>query len=137
MEYGLIFYTARKTAYCETALQRAMEKSSITPQSVCAAVTPQSLNTMVNDVLRKLPILILVGDIGRNDENSLTMLVSRGFAGGKENFTVQRLWSVNGTAGYMLKGKNKTVLCLPDSPEDIERLLDIKVTEFIKAEITK
>ncbi len=122
MDCNLIFYSARKTGYCETALVTALcgEKHRIT--RVLSAFDPEMLGEKINESLSECNMIFIIGGIERNDGLSAPDLLSKAFSKNDPLPKSEELTLNGRTAGYKLSCLEQTILLFPDDPELITGL---------------
>lgn len=131
MKSALIYYTAHKTGYCETALRGCTESQGIYIDSVIASVSDENLGQNINSCFGKYNALFIVGDISRNDRAGLMPVLSCGFK--NLNVTSKEIRAEQ-SKGYLLEFEDKKIVVLPDIPEKISRLLSAQLLEYLKTE---
>lgn len=131
MKCALVFYTARKTGYCETALAGGIAAVADI-DCVIAAIDSALLEESVNRCLNKYNLLFVLGDINRSDNASLVSVMSKGFGGADKNVQAQRIINKDETAGYYVATKNKHIFLLDDNPDTIEKIASTKISDFIR-----
>lgn len=131
MKCALLFYTARKTGYCETALSGGIAAAADIDY-IGAAVNADQLEESVNECLNKYNLLFVLGDITRRDDTSLVSAMSKGFGGIDKNVKSQRIMQKNETAGYYVALENKHIFLLGDNPGVIEKTASEKILDFIR-----
>ncbi|HHZ05908.1 MAG TPA: hypothetical protein GX401_03875 [Clostridiales bacterium] len=137
MNYALIFYTARKTGYCEAALNRTLDNGMMEAKNISAAVSSEDFGRQMNYCLAHYDFVVVIGDVERTDENGLMPVLSAGLGTGEKDFTSQKLMALNTATGYVLTADNKVVIVLPDEPKDIERLASVTLINYIKSVVVK
>lgn len=131
MKCAVIFYTARKTGYCETALSGGIA-SVANIDYIGAAVNPSMLEENINKCLNKYNLLFVLGNINRNDDASLVRIISKGFGGIYKSLEAQRIIHRDETAGYYIALENKHIFLLNDNPTVIEKIASEKISDFIR-----
>lgn len=131
MKSALIYYTAHKTGYCETALRGCTDSQGVYIDSVIASVSDENLGQNINACLDKYNALFVVGDISRNDKAGLMSVLSCGFKALKVTSKEIR---AEQSKGYLLEFEGKKIVVLPDVPEKISRLVSAQLLEYLKTE---
>lgn len=131
MKSALIYYTAHKTGYCETALRGCTESQGIYIDSVIACVSDENLGQSINSCFSKYNALFIVGDILRNDKAGLMPVLSCGF---KNLNVISKEIKAEQSKGYLLEFEDKKIVVLPDIPEKISRLVSAQLLEYLKTE---
>ncbi|MEE0060839.1 MAG: hypothetical protein UE295_08425 [Acutalibacteraceae bacterium] len=129
MKSALIYYTAHKTGYCETALKGCTESAGVNVDKVIAAVSDENLGQNINICLNDYNALFVVGDIQRNDKAGLMSVLSCGL----KDFNVSsKILKAEQSKGYLLEFENKKIVVLPDIPEKISRLVSAQLLDYLK-----
>ncbi|MBQ1992096.1 MAG: hypothetical protein II233_04905 [Clostridia bacterium] len=131
MKSALIYYTAHKTGYCETALRGCTDSQGVYIDSVIASVSDENLGQNINACLDKYNALFVVGDILRNDKAGLMSVLSCGF---KNLKVTSKEIRAEQCKGYLLEFEGKKIVVLPDVPEKISRLVSAQLLEYLKME---
>lgn len=131
MKSALIYYTAHKTGYCETALRGCTESQGVYIDSVIASVSDENLGQSINSCFGKYNALFIVGDILRNDKAGLMPVLSCGF---KNLNVISKEIKAEQSKGYLLEFEDKKIVVLPDIPEKISRLVSAQLLEYLKTE---
>lgn len=131
MKSALIYYTAHKTGYCETALRGCTESQGVYIDSVIASVSDENLGQNINSCLDKYNALFIVGDISRNDKAGLMSVLSCGF---KDLIVTSKEINAEQCKGYLLEFEGKKIVVLPDIPEKISRLVSAQLLDYLKTE---
>ena len=122
MDCNLIFYSARRTGYCETALNAALNRDKYKIARVLSAFDEKMLGEKINESLSECNMLFIVGGINRSDGLSTPDLLSKAFSKNEPLPKSEKL-SLNGeTAGYRLWCLYQTIFLFPDEPERIAGL---------------
>ncbi len=129
MKSALIYYTAHKTGYCETAIKSCTESAGIKVDKVIAAVSDENLGQNINSCLNEYNALFVVGDILRNDKAGLMSVLSCGL---KDLNISSKILNAEQSKGYLLEFENKKIVVLPDVPEKISRLLSAQLIDYLK-----
>lgn len=78
MKTALIYYTAHKTGYCETALRGAALPLGVDIDGIFAAVSLRNFGDSINSCLNKYDTVFVVGDTGRSDRAGIMPVLSCG-----------------------------------------------------------
>lgn len=131
MNSVLIFYTAHKTGYCETALKSVIAPMGINIENIIAAVSVQHFGESINNCLNSCDTLFIVGDISRTDKAGLMPVLSCGL---KDAGVSACKINAEENTGYLLQLGNKKLVVLPDVPEQISRLVTVQLADYLKTE---
>ncbi len=119
MDCNLIFYSARKTGYCETALRSALDGGERRITRVLSAFDPEMLGEKINESLSECDMIFIIGGLGRGDGLSAPDLLSKAFSENDPLPESEELTLNGRTAGYKLSCLEQTILLFPDDPEQI------------------
>ncbi|MGN0498747.1 MAG: hypothetical protein ACI4F6_06780 [Acutalibacteraceae bacterium] len=122
MDCNLIFYSARKTGYCETALKAVLKNGKYRIARVLSAFDPEMLGDKINESLSECNVIFIIGGISRDDELSTPDLLSKAFSKNKPLPKSEKLLLDGEVAGYKLSCLKQTIYLLPDEPEKITQL---------------
>ena len=129
MKSALIYYTAHKTGYCETALRGCTSSQGVQIDSVIASVSDENLGQNINNCLSRYNALFIVGDMSRNDKAGLMPVLSCGF---KDLIVTSKEIRAEQSKGYLLELEGKKIVVLPDIPENISRLVSAQLLDYLK-----
>lgn len=122
MDCNLIFYSARKTGYCETALKASLKSGKYTVRRVLSAFDPEMLGDKINESLAECNAIFIIGGINRDDELSTPDLLSKAFSKNKPLPKSEKLLLDGKVAGYKLNCLKQTIYLFPDDPDRITQL---------------
>ena len=122
MECDLIFYSSRKTGYCESALVAALG-SEYKLTRVLSAFDPEMLGDKVNESLSECNLIFIIGGISRGDSFSTPDVLSKAFSKNDPLPESKKLELDGAAAGYSLSCLDQRIVLLPDDPEQITRLV--------------
>jgi len=129
MNSVLIYYTAHKTGYCETALKSVISPMGINIYNIIAAVSPSHLGESINNSLNECSTVFIIGDINRKDKSGLMPVLSCGLC--NNNVNSSRLQAEN-SKGYLLELNEKKLIVLPDEPDKIGSLVTARLIDYLK-----
>lgn len=129
MDCNLIFYSSRKTGYCESALKSALEGKKYKVTRVQSAYNPEMLGEKINESLCECNMIFVVGGMDRDDGLSTPDILSKAFSKNKPLPTSDMLKIGDVTEGYKLSCLKQTIVLLPDSPEKILPLVNLSLKE--------
>lgn len=131
MECALIFYTARKTGYCETALDKRLNQEGLMIADIAVALSAVELGEAVNTFLNAYQTLFIIGDTERKDDKGLLQVLSLGLSGRSVLPKVEKIICKGVKTGYLLTILEKQIVILPDNPLAIEKLLQAELTQYL------
>ena len=130
MDCSVIFYSARKTSFCEKALRKCLAPLHLRISTACFANGARQLGERLIEAFSSNEICVVVGGEGFSDDRSVTRIISNAAASSRPE-TVRRLPCRSG-CGYLLRAGGQLLLLLPDEPESIEEILRGDVSDYIR-----
>ncbi len=132
MKYDLLFYKSRKTSYCEKALKAKLSEIGMSINRVIASVAPVNLGEVLCESLTLCNCVIIVGGFSANDSENLVTVLSRAMSNSGLSLNNTRKIKGGVYDGYIIKYNKQTIIALPDSPEEIDFILNDKFIEYLK-----
>lgn len=129
MDCNLIFYSSRKTGYCESALKSALDGKKYKVTRVQSAYDPEMLGEKINESLCECDMIFVIGGMDRGDGLSTPDILSKAFSKNEPLPTSEELKIGNAAEGYKLTCLKQTIVLLPDSPEKILPLVSAAISE--------
>ena len=118
MNCRLVFFAARKTSFCERALQKSFSELDLELVKTCFATDSEQLGNELTDAFKKLNAVFVVGGLGFDDEKGIKSIISRALCETPVN-DCKKLKNENGDDGYVVRAANQILILLPDEPEQI------------------
>ena len=132
MNCRLVFFAARKTSFCERALQKSFSELDLELVKTCFATDSEQLGNELTDAFKKLNAVFVVGGLGFDDEKGIKSIISRAFFETPVN-DCKKLKNENGDDGYVVRAANQILILLPDEPEQIESIMQGPLRKYIMA----
>lgn len=132
MNCRLVFFAARKTSFCERALQKSFSELDLELVKTCFATDSEQLGSELTDAFKKLNVVFVVGGLGFNDEKGIKSIISRALCETPVN-DCKKLKNENGDDGYVVRAANQILVLLPDEPEQIESIMQGPLRKYIMA----
>ena len=132
MNCRLVFFAARKTSFCERALQKSFSELDLELVKTCFATDSEQLGNELTDAFKKLNVVFVVGGLGFDDEKGIKSIISRALCETPVN-DCKKLKNENGDAGYVVRAANQILILLPDEPEQIESIMQGPLRKYIMA----
>ena len=132
MNCRLVFFAARKTSFCERALQKSFSELDLELVKTCFATDSEQLGTELTDAFKKLNVVFVVGGLGFDDEKGIKSIISRALCETPVN-DCKKLKNENGDDGYVVRAANQILILLPDEPEQIESIMQGPLRKYIMA----
>ena len=132
MNCRLVFFAARKTSFCERALQKSFSELDLGLVKTCFATDSEQLGNELTDAFKKLNVVFVVGGLGFDDEKGIKSIISRALCETPVN-DCKKLKNENGDDGYVVRAANQILILLPDEPEQIESIMQGPLRKYIMA----
>ena len=132
MNCRLVFFAARKTSFCERALQKSFSELDLELVKTCFATDSEQLGNELTDAFKKLNVVFVVGGLGFDDEKGIKSIISRALCETTVN-DCKKLKNENGDDGYVVRAANQILILLPDEPEQIESIMQGPLRKYIMA----
>ncbi len=132
MNCRLVFFAARKTSFCERALQKSFSELDLELVKTCFATDSEQLGNELTDAFKKLNVVFVVGGLGFDDEKGIKSIISRALCETPVN-DCKKLKNENGDDGYVVRAANQILILLPDEPEQIEFIMQGPLRKYIMA----
>lgn len=132
MNCRLVFFAARKTSFCERALQKSFSELDLELVKTCFATDSVQLGNELTDAFKKLNVVFVVGGLGFDDEKGIKSIISRALCETPVN-DCKKLKNENGDDGYVVRAANQILILLPDEPEQIESIMQGPLRKYIMA----
>lgn len=132
MNCRLVFFAARKTSFCERALQKSFSELDLELVKTCFATDSEQLGNELTDAFKKLNLVFVVGGLGFDDEKGIKSIISRALCETPVN-DCKKLKNENGDDGYVVRAANQILILLPDEPEQIESIMQGPLRKYIMA----
>lgn len=132
MNCRLVFFVARKTSFCERALQKSFSELDLELVKTCFATDSEQLGNELTDAFKKLNVVFVVGGLGFDDEKEIKSIISRALCETPVN-DCKKLKNENGDDGYVVRAANQILILLPDEPEQIESIMQGPLRKYIMA----
>lgn len=132
MNCRLVFFAARKTSFCERALQKSFSELDLELVKTCFATDSEQLGNELTDAFKKLNVVFVVGGLGFDDEKGIKSIISRALCETPVN-DCKKLKNENGDDGYVVRAANQILILLPDEPGQIESIMQGPLRKYIMA----
>ena len=127
MNCRLVFFAARKTSFCERALQKSFSELDLELVKTCFATDSEQLGNELTDAFKNLTAVFVV-----DDEKRIKSIISRALCETPVN-DCKKLKNENGDDGYVVRAANQILILLPDEPEQIESIMQGPLRKYIMA----
>lgn len=131
MDCRIVFYSARKTSFCERALQKSFLELDLTLSGTSFATDAGSLGAQLVDAFSQCDLTFVIGGLDFSDYRSVKDIISRA-AADSDIDEYKKLKNENGEDGYVLRAQNQLLIILPDEPQQIEDIMQGPINGYIK-----
>ena len=132
MKCDVIFYLAKKTALCQKKLGEMLTVRGYELNTITAATSPQSLGMQLTDDLNCVNLVFIVGGLRDNDIRGISNVFSKALANSSTGIIPKRLKNEVGLFdGYILRSGKQTIICIPDTPKEIESVLNEPLLNYL------
>ena len=132
MKCDVIFYLAKKTALCQKKLGEMLTVRGYELNTITAATSPQSLGMQLTDDLNCVNLVFIVGGLRDNDIRGISNVFSKALANSSTDIIPKRLKNEVGLFdGYILRSGKQTIICIPDTPKEIESVLNESLLNYL------
>ena len=132
MNCRLVFFAARKTSFCERALQKSFSELDLELVKTCFATDSEQLGVELTDAFKKLNVVFVVGGLGFDDEKGIKSIISRALCETPVN-DCKKLKNEYGDDGYVIRAANQLLVLLPYEPAQIEEIMHGPLKKYIMA----
>ena len=131
MKCTIIYYSARKTSFCEKALKKAFPEMGLNLISAVFATMRSTLGEELKKAFEACDVVFTVGGLEFEDNRSVRDIISQASAGSKPSLC-RRLENPGGDDGYLVRAGNQLLVMLPDEPLQIEEMTRGVLADYIK-----
>ena len=131
MKCTIIYYSARKTSFCEKALKKAFPEMGLNLISAVFATMRSTLGEELKKAFEACDVVFTVGGLEFEDNRSVRDIISQASAGSKPSLC-RRLENPGGDDGYLVRAENQLLVMLPDEPLQIEEMTRGVLADYIK-----
>lgn len=136
MNCELIFYAARKTAFCERSLRKSFSELDLMLTNTSFATDSVKLGELVSDSLNKTGLVFVVGGLGIGGRNSSESIFARVLSEADLSES-KKLKNPAGNDGYLFAAGGQIIVLLPDEPEQIELIMSGPLCGYLKIRKSK
>lgn len=131
MDCRIVFYSARKTSFCERALKKSFPQLDLTLSGVSYATNARTLGDQLIEAFCQCDLTFIIGGLNFADYRSVKEIVSRAVVDSTID-ECKKLKNESGEDGYVLRAQNQLLIMLPDEPEQIEAIMQGPINGYIK-----
>lgn len=132
MDCRIVFYSARKTSFCEKALKKSFSELGLTPAEISFATDNETLGNSLIDGFKRCNVIFVIGGLGFDDSRSIKRIISHAVADvGIDD--CKKLKNVGGNDGFVLRAQDQILVILPDEPEQIKEIMQGNISGYFIA----
>ncbi|MCD8026947.1 MAG: hypothetical protein LUF33_08540 [Clostridiales bacterium] len=136
MNCRLVFYAARKTSFCERAVQKSFSELNLTLSGTAFATDSIRLGSLLIDDFRECDVVFVIGGLSLGGVNGTKTIFSRALAdSGTDEY--RKLNNDVGDDGYVFCAGRQILVLLPDEPEQIEAIVRGPLAGYIKGKLAR
>lgn len=131
MDCVIIFYSARKTAYCERALKKCLSGLDLSRAETAFAVNASDMGNRIISGFNLCSVVFIVGGLSVSGSNGVKDVISNAL--GTVDFDeCKKLKNPSGDDGYIIRAGKQILVLLPDNPQQIESIMQGSTAAYIK-----
>ncbi|MBQ1507464.1 MAG: hypothetical protein IIZ36_03460 [Ruminococcus sp.] len=123
MDCKIVFYSARKTAYCEKILKRFFSVSGLCLRGTSFSTDAVGLGERLCAAFEDCAAVFVVGGLDFGDKRNTAEIISRAVNADKVDY-YGRIKNKSGPDGYLLRAGESYLILLPDEPRHIEEMTE-------------
>ncbi len=127
----LIFYAARKTAFCERALKKSFSELNLELDGTYFATNSEELGALITSAFACLDMVFVAGGLGISGENGTVSIFSKALSDVSAD-ECKKLKNTFGDDGFVVRSQNQILVLLPDEPQQIEIIMQGPVSGYIR-----
>lgn len=131
MKCSIIYYSARKTSFCEKALKKCFPELGLNLSDAVFATKKETLGDALMKAFDGCDTVFTVGGLEFGDNRNVRDILSQA-AAGSDPTLCRRLQNDGGDDGYLIRAGKQLLVMLPDEPEQIERIMRGTLADYIK-----
>ncbi len=131
MDCSIVFYSARKTSFCERALKKSFPQLDLALSGGSFATDARTLGAQLIEAFCKCDLTFIIGGLNFTDHRSVRKIISRAVVDSTID-ECKKLKNESGEDGYVLRAQNQLLIMLPDEPEQIEAIMQGPINGYIK-----
>lgn len=131
MDCKIIFYSARKTSFCERALLKSFSELDLLSVNTSFAADKQSLGKLLIEAYDECDIAFVIGGLGLDGEREIGDVISKALNSSDVD-EFKKLKNPDGNDGYVVNSHGQLLIILPDEPQEIEKIMQGSIGNYIK-----
>ncbi len=134
MNCRIVFYSAKKTSYCEKALRKSVAGIGLNVKTAAYATDGMSLGEQLVEAFADCDIVFVVGGLEFSDRRSIKTVISNAVKD-IDTDDCKKLKNGSGEDGYLLRAGSQILVILPDDPEQLDELLHGCLAGYLSANV--
>ena len=131
MECSIVYYSARKTSYCEKVLKKSFSELGLNLGTAVFATGREDLGELLTREFKTSDAVFTVGGLAFEDSRGIRDTVSQAAAGSSPGLC-RRLKNPQGNDGFLIRAGSQILVMLPDEPSQIEEIMRGVLAEYIR-----
>lgn len=131
MNCGIIYYSARKTSFCEKALKRSFADWGLNLSSAAFATKKEDFGNALMKSFEQNDTVFTVGGLEFDDSRSIRDIVSQA-AAASHPALCRKLKNEQGDDGFLIRAGGQILVMLPDEPEQITEIMNGVLAAYIR-----
>ena len=131
MECSIVYYSARKTSYCEKALKKCFSELGLNLGSAVFATEREKLGRALTREFKTSDAVFIVGGLAFEDSRGIRDIVSHAAAASSPGLC-RRLKNTQGDDGFLIQAGRQILVMLPDEPAQIEEIMRGELAGYIR-----
>lgn len=132
MNCSIIYYSARKTSFCEKALKKSFSELGLKLLSAVFAVKSEVLGRELIKAFDLCDTVFVVGGLEFSDDRNALKIMSQAVSD-SEITLARKLKNDSGDDGCLIQSGKQLLVMLPDEPEQIEAMMHGVLSDYIKS----
>lgn len=133
MDCKVIFYSARKTSFCERSLKKSFSQFSLGFIESVFANNSKDFGKQVISAFEKCNIVFVIGGLGIDGNRGMKNIISNALES-TEFDECYKLKNSQGEDGYVVKCGLQMLVLLPDEPVQIEEIMQGALGKYLLTE---
>lgn len=128
----LIFYSARKTSFCQRSLSKCFSHLELKLSNTSFATNAETLAARLIKAFSDCDVVFIVGGFACSGKIGIESIMSNALAYVKPD-ECKKLENKSGADGYVIKSGKQLIVLLPDEPQQIEAIMRGNISHYMQA----
>lgn len=133
MDCKVIFYSARKTSFCERSLRKSFSQLSLGFIESTFANNRKDFAGQIINAFEKVDIVFVIGGLGIDGNRGMKNIISNALEN-SEFDDCYKIKNGQGEDGYVVKCGSQVLVLLPDEPSQIEEIMQGTLGRYLLTE---